>query len=41
MRIVEPGGARTEFRYGGARKRIEDFEAQTDLAAPTNFPPGE
>ena len=107
MTIVEPGGARTEFRYGGAqvanlttvydqtpahaflrmldpknglapgdparmaariiesvdvepaplrmvlgsqalegtiqtlRKRIEDFEAQTDLAASTDFPPGE
>jgi len=107
MTIVEPGGARTEFRYGGAqvanltpvydqtpahaflrmldpknglapgdparmaariiesvdvepaplrmvlgsqalegtiqtlRKRIEGFEAQTDLAASTDFPPGE
>jgi NAD(P)-dependent dehydrogenase (short-subunit alcohol dehydrogenase family) len=107
MTIVEPGGARTEFRYGGAqvanltpvydqtpahaflrmldpqnglapgdparmaariiesvdlepaplrmvlgsqalagtiqtlRKRIGDFEAQTDLAASTDFPPGE
>jgi NAD(P)-dependent dehydrogenase (short-subunit alcohol dehydrogenase family) len=107
MTIVEPGGARTEFRYGGAqvanltpvynqtpahaflrmldpknglapgdparmaariiesvdlepaplrmvlgsqalegtiqtlRKRIEDFEAQTKLAASTDFPPGE
>jgi NAD(P)-dependent dehydrogenase (short-subunit alcohol dehydrogenase family) len=107
MTIVEPGGARTEFRYGGAqvanltpvydqtpahaflrmldpknglapgdparmaariiqsvdvnpaplrmvlgsqalegtiqtlRKRIEDLEAQTDLAASTDFPPGE
>ena len=107
MTIVEPGGARTEFRYGGAqvatltpvydqtpahaflrmldpknglapgdparmaariiesvdvepaplrmvlgsqalegtiqtlRKRIENFEAQTDLAASTDFPPGE
>jgi hypothetical protein len=107
MTIVEPGGARTEFRYRGAqvanltpvydqtpahaflrmldpknglapgdparmaariiqsvdvkpaplrmvlgsqalagtiqtlRKRIEEFEAQTDLAASTDFPPGE
>jgi hypothetical protein len=73
MTIVEPGGARTEFRYGSAqvadplpvyedvdpaplrmvlgagarrhaatlRQRIANFEAQTLLAASTDFPPGE
>jgi NAD(P)-dependent dehydrogenase (short-subunit alcohol dehydrogenase family) len=73
MTIVEPGGARTEFRYGSAqvanlipaydnnpahsflamlgsqalegtlatlRKRVADFEGQTELAASTDFPPG-
>jgi hypothetical protein len=35
------GGEALEGTLTNLRKRIADFEAQTELAASTDFPPGE